>query len=67
MKRKDFFKYIGAASMGAALGGCDFLDVVPNEKATIDDAFQNPEAAKNSLYSCYSFLPQLRAYNNSVS
>jgi hypothetical protein len=67
MKRKDFFKYIGVASMGAALGGCDFLDVVPNEKATIDDAFQNPEAAKDSLYSCYSFLPQLRAYNNSVS
>lgn len=60
MKRKDFFKVFGGASMAATLAGCNFLDVAPTEKATIDDAFQNKDSAKNSLYACYSFIPDLR-------
>lgn len=60
MKRKDFFKVIGGASLAAAVGGCDFLDVAPTEKATLKDAFQNKDAAKDSLYSCYGYIPDLR-------
>lgn len=44
------------------LGSCDYLDIVPNETATEEDAFASEQAALNYLYSCYSFMP---AYQNS--
>lgn len=39
---------------------CDFLDVVPDEISTEEDAFANPKAAERYLYSCYGFLPNPR-------
>lgn len=39
---------------------CDFLDVVPDETGTEEDAFKDPRAAERFLYSCYSFLPNPR-------
>lgn len=39
---------------------CEFLDIVPNEKATEEDAFKNPQAAERFLYSCYSYIPDTR-------
>lgn len=67
MDRKDFFKYVGAASLIAGLGGCkDFLDVVPNERATLEDAFGSKDAAKDYLYSCYSPMPNPREVADSI-
>lgn len=40
---------------------CDFLDVVPDEKPTEKDAFEDANAAERFVYSCYSYLPQSRA------
>lgn len=40
---------------------CDFLDIVPDDAATLNDAFKNETTAENFIYSCYSFIPQ---YNN---
>lgn len=40
---------------------CDYLDIVPDDVATLDDAFKNESTAQSFIYSCYSFIPQ---YNN---
>src|SRR5690625_7565260 len=47
------------------LAGCaDFLDIVPDERPTEEDAFQTRFAAEDFLYSCYAPIPNLR---NSVT
>ena len=45
---------------------CNYLDIVPDEKATEADAFKNPKAALRYLYSCYAYIPDPRAGNNSL-
>src|SRR5690606_25719584 len=37
---------------------CNFLDVVPDNIATIDNAFNNRNEAEKFLFTCYSFLPK---------
>lgn len=39
------------------LVSCNFLDVVPNDTATLDDAFSNRSVAEKFLRTCYSYLP----------
>lgn len=40
------------------VGGCsEFLDVVPNDTATLDHAFSNRSVAEKFLRTCYSHLP----------
>ncbi len=36
----------------------DYLDIVPDNVATIDNAFTNRNEAEKYLFSCYSYLPQ---------
>ncbi|SER66499.1 RagB/SusD family nutrient uptake outer membrane protein [Pedobacter rhizosphaerae] len=36
----------------------DFLDIVPDNIATIDNAFTNRNEAEKYLFTCYSYLPQ---------
>lgn len=67
MKRKNFFKLIGSGSLALALGGCsDFLDVVPEGKATKEDAFSTVSNAEDYLYSIYHFLPNPTSVRNSI-
>lgn len=40
---------------------CTFLDIVPDDTATMADAFKNESTAEAFIFSCYSFIPQ---YNN---
>lgn len=47
--------------------GCSFLDVVPDNVATIENAFTLRSAAKKYLYTCYSYLPNHGSLGNSVS
>lgn len=44
------------AAMGL-LGSCKYLDVVPDDVATIDNAFALRSQAEKYLYTCYYFLP----------
>ncbi|ETN93898.1 Starch-binding associating with outer membrane [Zhouia amylolytica] len=38
---------------------CDeYLDIVPDDVSTLDDAFNRPNEALNFLYSVYGFMPQ---------
>ena len=38
--------------------GCNYLDVMPDNVATIDNAFTLRSTARKFLYTCYSYLPQ---------
>ena len=39
---------------------CNYLDIVPDEKPTEEDAFKNPQLTERYLYSCYSYIPDPR-------
>ena len=38
-------------------GACNYLDVVPDNIATIDDAFTTRSMAEKYLFTCYSYMP----------
>ena len=40
------------------LSGCNYLDIVPDNVATIENAFTLRTSAQKYLYTCYSYLPQ---------
>ncbi|WP_298239016.1 RagB/SusD family nutrient uptake outer membrane protein [uncultured Algibacter sp.] len=42
----------------------DYLDVVPDDIATIDNAFADVEEAEKFLYGCYSWMPRLGSLSN---
>ena len=35
----------------------DYLDIVPDNVATLDHAFTNMETAEKFLFTCYSYMP----------
>lgn len=39
------------------LSSCDYLDIVPDDVATIDLAFSNRQNAERYLATCYSYIP----------
>lgn len=63
---KKFIKYLTISLMIAGAGGpssCSsldaYLDVVPDNVATIDNAFNLRAQAEKYLFTCYSYLPNL--------
>lgn len=56
MKQLHFLLLIVTASL---LGSCqEYLNIVPDNVATINDAFANKTEAEKYLFTCYSFVPQ---------
>lgn len=43
-----------------SITSCSFLDIVPDERPTEEDAFKDRKALDRYLYSCYGFMPQER-------
>ena len=43
------------------LSSCNYLDIVPDERNKIEDAYNTSSRVEGFLYSCYSFLLQ-RSY-----
>ncbi|TKG96928.1 RagB/SusD family nutrient uptake outer membrane protein [Puteibacter caeruleilacunae] len=42
---------------------CDYLDIVPDNVATIDNAFTDKFNAEKYLFTCYSYLPKMGDIN----
>jgi hypothetical protein len=42
---------------------CEYLDVEPEKKGTLEEAFATVNSARNFLYTCYSFMPQSHDHN----
>jgi hypothetical protein len=55
---KTIFKLITFWAL-TVLVSCDYLDIVPDNVATIDYAFRNRTEAEKYLYTCYSYRPQI--------
>lgn len=56
-----------AACLALALSGCDYLDIVPDDKPTLDDAFKNEQTTEGFLYSCYSYIPQHNQFRSNFT
>lgn len=51
--------------VGTLMQGCDYLDIVPDNVATIDHSFANDVTTRNYLFTCYAGLPgESDIYNN---
>lgn len=61
---KKIIYIIVVAVLLPIMNSCDFLDVVPDNLATIEQVFRDRNTAQKYLYTCYSFMP---AHNNSMS
>lgn len=61
-------KYINyiAVLLIALLTGCNYLDIVPDEKASEEDAFKDAAAIERYLYSCYAYIPNPRDGTSSL-
>lgn len=53
MKKKFLFLLIIVL-----FSGCDYLDIVPDNLATIEMAFNNRNSAQRFLATCYSYVPE---------
>jgi len=51
-------KYIFILLLIAAFVSCDYLDLVPDNIPTIDNAFTMRSEAEKYLFTCYSYLPK---------
>ena len=63
---KTIYKILLLACLVCGFISCDYLDVVPDEKATEKDAFEDTGAAKRFLYSCYAYIPNPRSGSQSL-
>lgn len=46
-----------------SVAACDYLDIVPDNVATIDYAFRNRTVAEKYLFTCYSYRPTIGGVN----
>lgn len=59
---KKSFKYIAIIFSALASFSCgEYLDIVPDNVATIDNAFTTRAQAKRYLFTCYSYLPDFES------
>ncbi|MDR1886816.1 MAG: RagB/SusD family nutrient uptake outer membrane protein [Prevotellaceae bacterium] len=59
-------KLILASIFGIFAAGCNFLDIVPDDTATLKDAFKNETTAENFVFTCYSYQYNYFDFRNSV-
>ncbi len=64
MKTSIYLIVFGLFMLG--LSSCDYLDIVPDERPTEEDAFKDQKAAQKFLYSCYSYMPNPRSGSESL-
>lgn len=60
---KNIISYLSIIFLlGSFMTSCnDYLDVVPDNVATIDNAFSNRNEAEKYLFTCYSYMPGLNS------
>lgn len=57
MKKINKYAIGTALSLAISISSCNYLNVVPDNVATIDNAFTTRLEAEKYLYTCYSHLP----------
>jgi hypothetical protein len=68
---KKYFKWFNMAllftGMNIFVGCADYLDIVPDNVASLDDAFTDRTNAERFLFGCYNFLPGAADFKNNPS
>lgn len=59
---KYIYRFLLGVLLVSCMTSCSYLDIVPDERPTEDDAMEDFEAARRYLYSCYSFIPNPKTY-----
>lgn len=70
MKPLNYIKILGGAltlAIGVSGTGCEFLDVVPPEQVTLEDATKNATETEKFLYGCYAFIQNPIEYHTSLA
>ena len=62
---KKIAKFLIVLGMMGQLSSCDYLDIVPDERAQESDPWKTEGAVRGYLYSCYGYLPANRTFGNS--
>lgn len=62
---RKYIKLLLGACLLFQFTACDYLDVVPDERAQESDTYNTARAVKGYLYSCYGFIPDSRSYPGS--
>ena len=57
MKRNKLYQTLAVATACLTLGACEFLDVVPQSSATIDDIYKTQNQAEQMVLTCYKEIP----------
>ncbi|MEN8155620.1 MAG: RagB/SusD family nutrient uptake outer membrane protein [Bacteroidota bacterium] len=55
---KRTYKYTALLLVIFGLSACDYLDIVPDDTATVEDAFSRKQEAERFLYSLYAYTPR---------
>uniref|UniRef100_A0AB33JGN2 RagB/SusD family nutrient uptake outer membrane protein n=1 Tax=Prevotella sp. GTC17260 TaxID=3236796 RepID=A0AB33JGN2_9BACT len=55
--------YLYAICIALSFNSCNYLDVEPEKKGTLEEAFATENSARNFLYACYSFMPLSSDHN----
>lgn len=65
--KKQLINLLCIAGIAFGSASCDFLDVVPDNVATIENAFANELEARKYLATIYSYLPHHDKFNNNIA
>ena len=57
MKKNNLYKGLAVMAACLTLGSCEFLDVVPQSSATIDDIYKTQNQAEQMVLTCYKEIP----------
>ena len=60
---KSIIKYFICLFCGVMMASCDYLDVVPDQIPTLDDAFADRYTAEQYLATCYWGMPKAAGWN----
>ncbi len=57
--KKQLHRFFFLIALVGMIGCSDYLDVVPDNTPSLDDAFSNRAVTERFLFSCYSYLPDI--------
>ncbi|MEA4917210.1 RagB/SusD family nutrient uptake outer membrane protein [Proteiniphilum sp.] len=61
--KRSYIIFFVFCIIGFGFKSCDYLDIVPDNVATIDYAFRNRTEAEKFLFTCYSYRPPIGSVN----
>ena len=58
-------RYIYIIVLCILTSGCNYLDIMPDERAKLEDSYNTPSKTEGFLYSCYTYMPMNRTSQDS--